>query len=190
MAHGSACRSLRLPQTSVGTDNPHNLTVLQAEDDANDVFLLQRAFALEQVSNPLQTVRDGEEALAYLTGEGQFADRARYPLPGLVLLDMKMPKLNGLEVLSRIRPRRGLERLPVAFLSSAFLEVDVAEAYRLGVSFFIVKPFSFDDLREIVRFLKYWVIHMTPPPTDEKDWIALTCHDLRNRWPQWHRSAA
>ena len=142
------------------------------------------------MSNPLQTVRDGEEALAYLTGEGQFADRARYPLPGLVLLDMKMPKLNGLEVLRRIRPCRGLETLPVAFLTGAFLEIDVAEAYHLGAHFFIVKPFNFDDLREIVRFLKDWLLHMTPPPTDQKDWIPLTCHDLTKRWPQQHRNAA
>jgi CheY-like chemotaxis protein len=174
----------------VDGDNPHTLTILQAEDDLSDVFLLQRAFTLEQVSNPLHTVRDGEEALAYLTGEGQLADRARYPLPGLVLLDMKMPKLNGLEVLRRIRSCRGLETLPVAFLTSASPPIDVAEAYHLGVHFYIVKPFSFDDLREIVRFLKTWVLHMTPPPTDQTDWIALTCHDLRKRWPHWHSNAA
>jgi DNA-binding response OmpR family regulator len=142
------------------------------------------------VSNPLQTVRDGEEALAYLVGEGQFTDRARYPLPGLVLLDMKMPKLNGLEVLRRIRPRRGLEKMPVAFLSSAFLAIDVAEAYHLGASFFIVKPFKFDELREIVRFLKDWVLHMTPPPTDERDWVALNSQDLGKHWPQLGRWAA
>jgi len=174
----------------VDTEKLRSLTILQAEDDPGDVFLLHRAFRLEQVRNPLQTVRDGEEALAYLTGEGQFADRARYPLPGLVLLDMKMPKLNGLEVLRRIRPRSGMENLPVAFLTGAFLAIDVAEAYHLGVHFFIVKPFNFDDLREIVRFLKDWVLHMTPPPTDQKDWIPLTCRDLEKRWPQWHRRAA
>jgi CheY-like chemotaxis protein len=172
------------------SDNPHTLTILQAEDDVADAFLLQRAFALEQVRNPLQTVRDGEEALAYLTGEGQFADRARYPLPGLLLLDMKMPKLNGLEVLRRSRPLRGLEALPVTFLTSAVVAIEVAEAYHLGAHFFILKPISFDDLREIVRFLKDWVLHMTPPPTVETDWIALTCHDLRNRWAQWHKTAA
>ena len=61
---------------------------------------------------------------------------------------------------------------------------------RLGVHFFIVKPFNFDDLREIVRFLKDWLLDMTPPPTDEKDWIPQTCRDLEKRWPQWHRRAA
>lgn len=167
-----------------------NLTILQAEDDRNDVFLLRHAFKLEQVSNPLQTVRDGEEALAYLVGEGQFADRFRYPLPCLLLLDMKMPKLNGLEVLRRIRPRSGLNTLPVAFLTSAFLAIDVAEAYHLGVNFFIVKPFSFDELLGIVRFLKHWVLDMTPPPTDEKDWVALTGPDLVKRWPHLRQRAA
>lgn len=167
-----------------------NLTILQAEDDPSDVFLLRHAFKLEQVSNPLQTVRDGEEALAYLAGEGQFADRARYPLPGLLLLDIKMPKLNGLEVLRRIRPRSELQTLPVAFLTSAFLAIDVAEAYQLGVNFFIVKPFSFDELREIVRFLKGWLLDVTPPPVDQKDWIALTSRDLWKRWPHLGSRAA
>jgi CheY-like chemotaxis protein len=167
-----------------------NLTILLAEDDVRDVFLLERAFKLEQVTNPLQTACDGEEALAYLTGEGQFADRARYPLPGLLLLDMKMPKLNGLEVLRRIRPRSGLHTLPVAFLTSAFLAIDVAEAYQLGVNFFIVKPFNFDELREIARSLKGWLLDMTPPPIDEKDWIALTSRDLAKRCPRLEGRAA
>jgi len=165
-------------------------TILYAEDDANDVFLLQRAFRLEEVNNPLQTVQDGEQALDYLLGQGRFSDRARYPVPGLVLLDMKMPKLNGLEVLRRIRPRCGLEKMPVAFLTSAFLAIDVAEAYHLGANFFIVKPFKFDELREIARFLKDWVPHMTPPPPDEKDWVVLTGHDLAKHRPQLGRRAA
>ena len=166
------------------TENLRNQTILHAEDDADDVFLLHRAFSLEQVSNPLLTVRDGEAALEYLTGEGQFTDRARYPLPGLVLLDMKMPKLNGLEVLRRMRVLREFKTLPVVFLTSAFLALDVAAAYRLGVNFFFVKPFNFDELRDIVRFLKDWVLDVTPPPPDEKDWIALANRDLKQRWLQ------
>jgi CheY-like chemotaxis protein len=151
--------------------DPCSLTILLAEDDPNDILLLRRAFDLEQVTNPLQTVCDGEEAVAYLAGDGQFSDRARHPLPGLVLLDMKMPKLTGLEVLKWIRSCPGLANLPVAFLTSAALPLAVAEAYHLGVSYFIVKPFQFDVLREIVRFLKDWVQNITLHPTNEADWM-------------------
>jgi CheY-like chemotaxis protein len=172
------------------TQTPHKITILHVEDDSNDVYLLQRAFELEQVSNPLQTVGDGEQAIAYLVGEGRFADRTRHPLPGLLLLDMKMPKASGLEVLKWVRTRRELNALPVAFLTASFTTADVALAYHLGASAFIVKPRNFDELRGIVRFLGGWVQQTIPPPTGEKDWIALTFQDLEDRWPQLFRRAA
>lgn len=172
------------------TQTPHKITILSVEDDSQDAYLLQGAFDLEQVSNPLQTVGDGEQAIAYLVGEGRFADRAMHPLPGLLLLDMKMPKVNGLEVLKWVRNHREFEALPVAFLTDSFTTEDVALAYHLGANAFIVKPRSFDELRGIVRFLKGWVQHTIVPPTGEKDWIALTFEDLEDRWPQLFSRAA
>jgi DNA-binding response OmpR family regulator len=153
-------------------------------------MLLRRAFELERVSNPLQNVSDGELAIAYPAGEGDFADRAKHPLPGLVVLDLKMPKVNGLQVLQWVRSHRRLRALPVAFLTATFMPQEVALAYYLGVNTFIVKPFSYDELREIVRFLKGWVRHATPPPSDERDWLALTIEGLEERWPHMKSRAA
>src|SRR5260221_1321895 len=94
-------------------------TVLLAEDDPDDVLLTQIAFEKARLANPLQVVRDGEEAIAYLNGEGHFADRHRFPFPILLLLDLKMPKLNGFQVLEWLRQHPRLKRLPVAVMTSS-----------------------------------------------------------------------
>src|ERR1041384_6928520 len=98
------------------TDQP---TILLAEDDPDDVLLAQIALRKARLANPLQIVRDGEEAIAYLQGEGRYADRNRYPLPILLLLDLKMPKVNGFQVLEWLRKQPLLSRLPVAVLTSS-----------------------------------------------------------------------
>jgi len=159
-------------------------SVLYVEDDPNDVLLLQRAFRLEEIHNPLNVAVDGAEGIAWLSGHGQFANRARYPLPDLVILDIKMPKINGLVVLKWIRAHPGLKGLPVIVLTSSYLPEDVAAAHQLGANAFIVKPCLYEELREVVRFLKYWMLHTSPPPTDERDWIALKLSDLEQRWPE------
>ena len=130
-----------------------------AEDDPNDVLLIQRAFQRTHVANPLQVVRDGEEALAYLSGQGPFADRERHPLPVLLLMDLKMPRKSGLEVLEWVRQQPGLKRLPITVLTSSNQSPDINRAYELGANSYLVKPAGFDSLLELVKNLDmYWLI--------------------------------
>ena len=130
-----------------------------AEDDPNDVLLIQRAFQRTHLANPVQVVRDGEEALAYLSGQGAFADRERHPLPVLMLMDLKMPRKTGLEVLAWLRQQPGLKRLPVIVLTSSNQSPDVNRAYELGANSYLVKPAGFDSLLELVKNLDmYWLI--------------------------------
>jgi CheY-like chemotaxis protein len=133
--------------------------ILLAEDDPNDVLLIQRAFQRTHLANPVQVVRDGEEALAYLSGQGAFADRERHPLPVLMLMDLKMPRKTGLEVLAWLRQQPGLKRLPVIVLTSSNQSPDVNRAYELGANSYLVKPAGFDSLLELVKNLDmYWLI--------------------------------
>ena len=92
--------------------------MLLVEDDPNDILLIQRAFAKACLVNPLKVVRDGEEALNYLSGSGEFADRGRYPLPSLILLDLKLPRKSGLEILQWLRQQPALKHIPVIVLTS------------------------------------------------------------------------
>ena len=134
-------------------------TLLLVEDDANDVMLFRRAKDKSNLANPLQVVEDGEAAVAYLSGQGQYADRNRYPLPALMLLDLKLPRKSGLEVLAWLREQRGLPRLPVVVLTSSKESVDVGQAYDLGANSYLVKPVAFDKLLEMVKALGlYWLI--------------------------------
>ena len=139
--------------------NPREYVVLLADDDPNDVFLLQRAFQKTNIANPLQVVRDGEEAMAYLSGQAQYADRQRHPLPVLLLLDLKMPRKSGFEVLRWLRQQAGLKRLPVVVLTSSNQSPDINKAFDLGANSYIVKPGGFDSLVEMVKNLNlYWLI--------------------------------
>lgn len=134
-------------------------TLLLVEDDANDVMLFRRAKDKSNLANPLQVVEDGEAAVAYLSGQGQYADRNRYPLPTLMLLDLKLPRKSGLEVLAWLREQPGLLRLPVVVLTSSKESVDVGQAYDLGANSYLVKPVAFDKLLEMVKALGlYWLI--------------------------------
>ena len=133
--------------------------ILLAEDDPNDVLLIQRAFQRTHLANPVQVVRDGEEALAYLSGQGAFADRERHPLPVLMLMDLKMPRKTGLEVLAWLRQQPVLKRLPVIVLTSSNQSPDINRAYELGANSYLVKPAGFDSLLELVKNLDmYWLI--------------------------------
>ena len=139
--------------------NPREYVVLLADDDPNDVFLLQRAFQKTNIANPLRVVRDGEEAMAYLSGQDQYADRQRHPLPVLLLLDLKMPRKSGFEVLRWLRQQAGLKRLPVVVLTSSNQNPDINKAFDLGANSYIVKPGGFDSLVEMVKNLNlYWLI--------------------------------
>jgi CheY-like chemotaxis protein len=139
-------------------------TVLLVEDDPDDVVLTQRAFKKANVANPLQVVTDGEEAVAYLSGQGRFADRGQYPLPMLLLLDLKLLRRSGLEVLEWLRAQPGLRRLPVVVLTSSKESQDVNRAYDLGVNSYLVKPVAFDSLQEMVQSLGFYWLMLNKSP--------------------------
>jgi CheY-like chemotaxis protein len=135
------------------------MSVLLVEDDPDDVALIQRAFRKANIANPLRVVTDGEEAVAYLAGRGEYAERARHPLPVLVLLDLKLPKRSGYEVLAWLRRQEGLRRLPVAVLTSSRQAADVNRAYDLGANAYLQKPVGFEALHELLRTLNlFWLI--------------------------------
>jgi CheY-like chemotaxis protein len=133
--------------------------ILLAEDNPNDVILIRRAFEETNALNPLQVVENGAEAIHYLAGEGSFADRAIYPFPVLFLLDLKMPVMDGLEVLRWLHDHPEIPRkLPVVVLSSTELPDETQVAYAMDIQACIVKPLGYAELRERIRILKeYWL---------------------------------
>jgi CheY-like chemotaxis protein len=134
-----------------------NEIILLVEDDANDVLLIQRAFNKAGLQSNLKTVRDGEQAIHYLGGEGVYADREKYPTPFLVLLDLKMPGVNGFEVLEWVRQQPAMKRLLIVVLTSSNLQADVDRAYELGANSYLVKPVEFDEMVHMIqRFEIYW----------------------------------
>jgi CheY-like chemotaxis protein len=127
--------------------------ILYAEDDENDVFFMQRALRDAGVGNKLLVMRDGREAIDYLEGHAQFAEREKHPLPVLVVLDLKMPVISGLEVLRELRTHRELEDLPVIVLVCSSEDRNIQEAMDLGASACIVKPPTGESLRKVIRNL-------------------------------------
>ena len=133
-------------------------TVLVAEDDENDALLLQRALIKADIHLFLKFVRDGQEAVEYLNGDAPFNDRDTNPLPQLLILDLKMPRLTGFEVLGWIRRQPGLKRLPVVVMSSSDLDEDVNRAYDLGANSYFVKPFDTESRDELAqKICGYWL---------------------------------
>ena len=133
-------------------------TILLVEDNEDDVFLMIRALKAAGVELPLQTVGDGRLALDYLSGVGAYRDRSLYPVPGLILLDIKLPQLSGLEVLRWLRAEPDLRRTVVIILTSSNHPGDVRQAYDLGANSYIVKPASFQQLVEFAKaFRAYWL---------------------------------
>lgn len=152
----------------VVNSNPMSLvkvqSILLAEDDDNDVFFMERAFKQAQIANPLLRVKDGEEAISYLKGEAEYADRTKHPIPYLVLLDLKMPRKNGFEVISWVRQQPGLKRLPLVVLTSSKEDPDINRAYELGANTYLVKPVKFEGLVEMMKALNlYWLILAEKP---------------------------
>lgn len=120
--------------------------ILAAEDEETDCLLLKIALQQAGSSNQLMLVRDGQEAIDYLNGKAPYSNRARYPLPGLLLLDLKMPRLTGFDVLEWLAGRPEFHYLPVVVLSSSALEADIEKARRLGARDYLIKPHSFRSL--------------------------------------------
>ncbi|HZR18927.1 MAG TPA: response regulator [Verrucomicrobiae bacterium] len=139
-------------------------TILLVEDDENDAFFLERAMHKIGMANPVQNARDGQEAIDYLKGTGKFGRRAEFPLPGLILLDLKLPLVMGLDVLKWIRQNPELSPI-VVILSSSADESDIASAYRLGANAYLVKPSEVSKLEGMVRSINdFWLLQNTPPP--------------------------
>jgi len=131
------------------------ITILMADDDADDRLLLKEAFEENRLMNNLETVEDGEELLDFLHRRGKYENSEI--TPGLVLLDLNMPRKSGLEALKEIKADEKLRRLPVVILTTSKAEEDIIRSYELGVNSFIVKPVTFDSLVEMVKDLdKYW----------------------------------
>lgn len=142
--------------------------VLLVEDNVDDVILIERAFEKARIVNPLRVVGDGDEALDYLGGRGKYNDRAAYPLPAFVLLDLKLPRRSGLDVLTWMRSEPCVKRIPVIVLTSSRESVDVDRAYELGVNSYLCKPVAFDALLEMVQTLNvYWLLFNERPSMSE-----------------------
>lgn len=141
-----------------------NEVFLLVDDDSNDQVLIGRAFRKAQTAVRIVVANDGDEALSYLSGTGSFSDRAQYPLPCAVLLDLKLPRRSGLEVLAWVRKQAPLRQMPVVILTSSHLDEDVRAAYELGANSYLVKPVDLSDLETMIaRVAEYWAELNHPP---------------------------
>ncbi len=137
---------------------PRSGCILLVEDDPDDVFLLQYAFEKVELCYPISIAGDGQKAVDYLTGSGEYADRKQFPAPTLVLLDLNLPVLPGMEVLKQISHNPKLSSLPVVVLTSSRNPEDIEESYRLGAQAFLVKPISNEQRERIAKLIKrHWV---------------------------------
>ncbi|NEQ22109.1 MAG: response regulator [Microcoleus sp. SIO2G3] len=140
-------------------------TILLVEDDPTDILLMQRVFRHESLSKiALQVVKDGDAAVFYLSGEGEYSDRERYPLPVLILLDLRLPRRSGHEVLAWLRQQSELKRIPVVVLTSSREARDVNQAYDLGVNSYLAKAPGLTALLEMMKSVNlYWLVTNVKP---------------------------
>jgi CheY-like chemotaxis protein len=140
-------------------------TILLVEDNPSDIELTKRALANANIANKVVVAEDGQEALDYLFGTGHYAGRDAAPLLAVVLLDLKLPKVDGLDILRRIRANRRTKRLPVVILTSSQEEQDIAAGYDLGANSYIRKPVDFSQFAEAIKSMGlYWLVLNEPPP--------------------------
>lgn len=134
------------------------ITILMADDDIDDRMLTKEALEESRVRNNLYFVEDGEELLDYLNGRGKYADAEQAPRPGLILLDLNMPKKDGREALREIKANPDLRRIPVVIMTTSKAEEDIFRSYDLGANSFITKPVTFERLVDLMRTLgQYWI---------------------------------
>ena len=163
---------------------------LLVEDSADDVLLIRRAFQKANIANPLHVVTSGEEAILYLAGNGPYANREEFPLPSVILLDLKLSGKDGFEVLEWIRSQPGLSRLRVIVLTASDAMRDADHAYKLGANSFLTKPVQLDRLTEMMQVLKgYWIWHdsaptATRPPPAKKSKARIKSSSGQNSKPK------
>lgn len=134
------------------------VVILMADDDADDRLLTQEALEESRLANDLYFVRDGKELLQYLRREGEYADPATSPRPGVILLDLNMPRLDGRKALEVIKADPGLRRIPVVVMTTSKADEDILRSYDLGANSYITKPVTFEGLVDVMRALgRYWV---------------------------------
>jgi len=144
-----------------------SITILMAEDDPDDQILLQKALEASHFLNEMHFVRDGEELLDYLYRRGLYSEPAKAPRPGLILLDLNLPKLNGQQVLANIKADANLRRIPVVVLTASQQQLDIHRSYELGASSYLTKPMQFESLVELMQTLRaYWfdIVELPPEP--------------------------
>ncbi len=145
--------------------NARAAPVLAAEDEETDAYILRLAFEQARVANPLVIVGDGQEAVDYLNGITPYEDRAAHPLPALITLDLKMPRMNGFDVLSWLRARDQFKTIPAVVISSSSENADIREAHHLGARDYFVKPHRLDEFAGIIRTLQQrWLQPGAAPP--------------------------
>jgi len=141
--------------------------ILLVEDNPADVELTLRAFRRRKLTNPIAVARDGEEALDYVHRRGAFADSA--PIPGLILLDLRLPKVDGLEVLRELKSHPVYRNIPVVVLTTSSEDRDIKKSYELGAASYIVKPVEFEKFLEVVeRIDLYWILTNVPYPFGDR----------------------
>jgi two-component system response regulator len=144
-------------------------TILLVEDNPDDVELTIRAFRKNNIGNKVVVAKDGVEALDYLFGTGVYAGRNVKEMPVVILLDLKLPKIDGMEVLKRIRQNESTRLLPVVILTSSAEDKDKINGYKLGCNSYVRKPVQFDQFVEAIKHLGlYWLIWNEPPPLEKQ----------------------
>jgi CheY-like chemotaxis protein len=147
------------------TDQGRPITILVADDDDEDCMMIREAFHENRLANNIRFVDDGEELMAYLCRRGKYASPSDSPRPGLILLDLNMPKKDGREALKEIKADHALRQIPVVVLTTSKAEEDIFRSYDLGVNSYITKPVTFESLVEVVKTLgEYWFEIVQLPP--------------------------
>ena len=143
-------------QSSHAPVNPEDHAILMAEDNQDDILITERAWKRAQIKNPLHIVRDGEEAIEFLYKKGPYKNA---PTPSLMLLDLKMPRMNGFEVLSKLKSDNRCKKMPIIVLTTSPREKDIDRAYELGCNSYICKPVNFENfIKAVIEIHQYWLI--------------------------------
>jgi len=148
----------------------YKCTILIVDDDENDIFFAKRAFTEINVHCTFQVLKNGQEAVDYLSGQGPYADRQKFPLPMMILMDLKMPVMDGFQVLEWLRSRPGIKVIPTLVFSSSDIPSDITRAYELGANSFMTKSVTYDGLLLKLQTLsQYWLEHCKHPNVGEAD---------------------